>query len=621
MAKRIKLKLAMAAWETGRVAAGLGVKTGGLGSVIEELPVELLAEADREGIDLSIEILTPCFAHYDRSKLTRVRTRETVFLDGYTFPFEVYRYTVSDRLSYVFFWDDWQLNWTNPAAIYPSDPQVGLKLYAVISQAMAGYIERRKFDIVHAHDYHVGLIPFYLSDGFLAKSAFHFTIHNASYQGIVGIDGHGYELLARIKLPGEKFFHRYFEAGDSVNFMKAAMLKAHESGGKITTVSGDLKATWGYAAELKQSAAGIHERARRQKEWRAVREVFVPNRFLDVFEQLPIIGVTNGMSAVNRPENLPELKCARLREVQNSLPKGSSIFRHPEVQETMLKKDHSFDHSRLEIKNELKRLLCLEAFGEEPPSDLILVTAVGRLVEQKNLGLVADIVERTLAFDSGVRFAVLASAPDGDWEGKLTEARFAALAARYPSSFFFHNGFNLPLSKLILAGGDFSLIPSRFEPCGLVDYESSLLGTVVVAHRVGGLAKVAHCAYLYDWLDVGDREGEVEAFFAQLKHAISVYRTEPLKHLDLVKDAMAVEVGWEKSASRYLEIYRYGMAYREWLLRRRRILKGISRTARELIKKEPSFGSLFHPVTSDVLEQELTRAIDELNRAKPAKNG
>src|SRR5262249_55301161 len=147
---------------------------------------------------------------------------------------------------------------------------------------------------------------------------------------------------------------------------------------------------------------------------------------------LPIAGITNGMSETNRPEHLPELQAEGLRHLQAKRGASAPLFANPITQGEMLAHDHTFDAQHLEVKAELNRLLHLEAFGEEPGWDPILLTAVGRLVEQKNLGLVADIIERTLAYDAGAKFIVLAAAPDEDLLGRATETAFAQYAARYP---------------------------------------------------------------------------------------------------------------------------------------------------------------------------------------------
>lgn len=606
-AKR-KMRVALAAWEIGRVGSGLGAKVGGLGVVVEELPRELVTAAARQGIELEIETLSPCFAHHDKRKLTRRDLRVPVTLDGHTFEFEVYEHMFPDGQKVVYFWDHLQLHWTGPAALYPSDPQLGLRLYAAVSQAMAGYIRQGGFDTIHLHDYHVGLIPLYLGDEYLRAVPVHLTVHNASYQGNAPVVGGAAASLERISKPGEPLAHRYFDFFDNLNILKACMLKVHETGGRITTVSGDLGASWGYAAELGMSEAEILARAAAQKGGRPGK-VFLPNRGLDLFEKLPIAGITNGISDQNRPEHLPELKAGALKKVQARRGRSSPIFRNPTVQAGMLGRDHSFDAETLQVKSELKRLLHLEAFGTEPAFDPILITAVGRLVEQKNFGIIADVVERTLAHDPGVKFLLLASAPREDADGKALEARFGRLSALYPQRVFFDNTFNQPLSRLILAGGDFSLVPSRFEPCGLVDYEASLLGTIVIGRATGGLTKVAHCGYLYDWLDVSDPVGEADAFSARIRQAVDTYRRDPRRHRELVRAAMRIDASWDASATQYVNLYRYGVLAKRWHAGRR----GLVRTfAASLGADEGVFTDFFVPAREeyrDALDTELRKTL------------
>ena len=608
MPQKKKLRVAMPAWEIGRTGSGLGAKIGGLGVIVEELPPELVKAAARQEIELEIETLSPCFAYYDKSQLTKLDLRLPVTLAGHTFDFEVYEHVFPDGQKVIYFWDQGQLHWTSPAAIYPDDPQLGVRLYAAVSQAMAGYIKQKKFDTVHLHDYHVGLVPFYLGDEVLAKMPIHLTIHNATYQGVIPLIGGGYNSLNRINLPGEQLFHKYFDFFDNLNLMKACMLKVHETGGKITTVSGDLAGTWGYAAELKLNHAEIYARATAQK-GSPPGEVFVPNRHLDLFEKLPIAGITNGMGDRNRAENLPELKAEVLRKIQEKQVPQQPIFQNPTTQAEMLAQDHTFDVDHLEVKAQLRRLLHLEAFGAEPVGHPILITAVGRLVDQKNLGLVADIIDRTLSYDNEAKFIILASAPDGDAGGKASEADFFRLAYLYPGRVYYNNGFNLPLSKLILAGGDFTLIPSRFEPCGLVDYEASLVGNVVIGRATGGLPKVAHCAYLYEWLDISDRAGEANAFFNQIRAAIDVYRHNPMRHGELMRTAMRIQASWDASADQYIKMYEYGLLTQKWQRERHNLIKKFVKSLKD---EQPIFAEFFFPGQqefSDPLDWELRNTL------------
>jgi len=318
------------------------------------------------------------------------------------------------------------------------------------------------------------------------------------------------------------------------------------------------------------------------------------------------------MSDSNRPEYLPELTAAVLHRLQARHGLQAPLFANSTTQRQMLARDHTFDAQHLEVKAELKRLLHLEAFGTEPVWDPLLLTAVGRLVEQKNLGLVADIIERTLAYDAGTKFVLLAAAPDGDGAGKWTESVFAQLARRYPERVYFNNTFNQPLSKLILAGGDFCLVPSRFEPCGLVDYEASLLGNIVIGRATGGLTKVRHCAYLYEWLDISDRAGEAMAFFGQIAAAIHTYRANPARHTALVRAAMAINASWEYSARQYVDMYRYGLLAKQWYKARQKLIAHFAQT---LAHERELFASFFMPGQQeygDRLDWELKTALNKI---------
>lgn len=582
------MRVALVAWEIGRAASGFGTKVGGLGVIVEELPPELVRAAARLGLRLTVDTLSPCFAHYDRSRLRRLPGELPVTLAGHTFPFTAFEHTFTETVRLpegpdgaevetpvdfrmVYVWDEGQLHWTGPSAIYASDPWVALEQYATVAQAIAGFVRAEAYDVVHLHDYHVGLVPFYLGEEALARTSLHFTIHNATYQGTTPLRDGGYASLDRLNLSGVRLYHDYFEFFENLNPMRACLRKVHEAGGRITTVSGDVDGTWGYAAELRLSHAQIYAAALSQKGG-PPGEIFVPNRHLDLFEKLPIAGITNGMGARNRPENLPELKADHLRRLQSR--QDGPLFRDPVVQEAMLARDHTFDAGRLEVKRELKRLLHRECFGAEPDEDTVIVTAVGRLVDQKNLGIVPDCVGPVLARQPNVRFVILASAPSGDAYGEAAEAALFRAAAAWPGSVWFHDGFDQALSKLILAGGDFALIPSRFEPCGLVDYEASLVGTVVIGRRTGGLAKVERCGWLYDWLDVSDTWGEAMALTGRILTAVDVWQNNPPHHARLVQAAMAIDASWDRSARDYVELYRYGQLTKAWHAARRAVVEG-----------------------------------------------
>jgi glycogen synthase len=557
-----RLRLALCAWEIGHPGSGFGVKIGGLGHVVEELPPELIRVAAQRGLDLEIELLSPCFAHYDRSRLTQLPLHPAVTLEGHTFTFDVFEHRFRHRITLpggrsrtvevrsIYFWDDWQLRWTNAHAVYPDDPWMGMKLYSALGQAMAGYIRQGDFRTVHLHDYHVGLVPFFLGDELLQKLPVHLTVHNGAYQGICPPPWGGPRALELLGLPGQLFGH-YFSFFDNLNPLRACILKVHERGGKVTTVSGDLAATWGYAAELRESWDQLWQRASVQL-GRPPARLFLPNHHMDVFEKIPILGITNGLGECSRAAVMPELTARVLRE-RKTQAGGAPLFDDPQVEMEMLRRDHTFDVDHLDVKSELRGLLHREVFRRPTEGEPAILSAVGRLVQQKNFALIADVIPRIVGWDPHVRFVLMGRADDD--EGRRVEARFRELAARHPERVAFVSTFNPVLAKLVMAGSDFSLIPSRFEPCGLTDYEAALLGTIPICHATGGLTKIRHCGYLYEWLDIGDWWGECDAFADKVREAIDRFRQDPKGHRRLMVAAMQTDTSWDKSAGQYLDLY------------------------------------------------------------------
>ncbi len=113
------------------------------------------------------------------------------------------------------------------------------------------------------------------------------------------------------------------------------------------------------------------------------------------------------------------------------------------------------------------------------PSTGPLFGVVARLVHQKGLDLVAGAAERIVA--CGGQIAILGL---GDAEIEHTLLR---VARAHRDDMAVLVGFNEPMARRIIAGSDFFLMPSRFEPCGLTQMQAQRYGTLPIAHAVGGL--------------------------------------------------------------------------------------------------------------------------------------
>ena len=117
-----------------------------------------------------------------------------------------------------------------------------------------------------------------------------------------------------------------------------------------------------------------------------------------------------------------------------------------------------------------------------------LFAFVGRVTEQKGIHLILDIAEEIiLGFDYRVQFLVGGPANPKEPYAAECADKMKELATKYPFSFwaapdeFFTDG------SLVNRGADFGLMPSAFEPGGIVQHEFFVGATPVIAFKTGGL--------------------------------------------------------------------------------------------------------------------------------------
>lgn len=120
-------------------------------------------------------------------------------------------------------------------------------------------------------------------------------------------------------------------------------------------------------------------------------------------------------------------------------------------------------------------------YGSVIDDDRPLFTLQSRIAYQKGIDILADFLE-TYAPSLDARFLVLG---EGDRD---LESRLAGIAGK-TENFAYFRYYDPSLSADTFAGGDFFLIPSRWEPCGLTDFIAQLNGNIPIVHETGGLVK------------------------------------------------------------------------------------------------------------------------------------
>jgi starch synthase len=177
---------------------------------------------------------------------------------------------------------------------------------------------------------------------------------------------------------------------------------------------------------------------------------------------------------------------------------------------------------------------------------------VSRLTPQKGLDLLLAALP-DLA-EGGGQLALLGS---GDHD---IEAGFVVAGQVRHGTVGVEIGYDEPLARLIIAGADCMVVPSRFEPCGLTQLYALRYGTLPLVRRTGGLADTvvdATPARLRDKTATGFvfDAATPEALAATLEWAVSTYANRA-RWRQMMRQAMSQDFSWARSARQYLALYR-----------------------------------------------------------------
>jgi starch synthase len=110
--------------------------------------------------------------------------------------------------------------------------------------------------------------------------------------------------------------------------------------------------------------------------------------------------------------------------------------------------------------------------------------------------------------------------------------------------------YDAPLGRLIYAGADMFLMPSRYEPCGLAQMIAMRYGCVPVVRATGGLkdtVEEGRTGFLFEKAEPADL---AEA----LERALGVF-DNPAKWQRYQRNGMSADFSWPRSASQYAMLY------------------------------------------------------------------
>ncbi|NEP51879.1 MAG: glycogen synthase GlgA [Moorea sp. SIO3C2] len=208
----------------------------------------------------------------------------------------------------------------------------------------------------------------------------------------------------------------------------------------------------------------------------------------------------------------------------------------------------NFTADTLDIRSKNKVALQKEV-GLAINPDTCVISMVSRLVEQKGIDLLVQVLQGFLAY-TDCQFLVLGTGE------RYYETQLWEMASRYRGRMSAQILYNDPLARRIYAGSDLFLMPSRFEPCGISQMLAMRYGCIPIVRLTGGLVDtVSHhdpinqtgtgyCFNRYEPLDL----------YTCMVRAWEGFRYKK-EWRSLQQRAMSQDFSWHKSAKQYINMY------------------------------------------------------------------
>jgi len=186
----------------------------------------------------------------------------------------------------------------------------------------------------------------------------------------------------------------------------------------------------------------------------------------------------------------------------------------------------------------------------DPDPSAPLITFIGRLSTQKGVTVLNGALKILLKERNDFRFLLLGTGSRYDEENliELTEktdsqGRICIL-----------RGFDTILANKVYAAGDFFVIPSQYEPCGLTDFMAQLFGNLPIVHAVGGLVKVVDGKTGFSY-----EKQSVVALCEAIERALHLYTNDPSAIRKMQRQAVELiheRYTWGTVSKEYLKLYK-----------------------------------------------------------------
>lgn len=464
-------------------------KTGGLADVTRSLP-KALKRLGHESM-----VITPLYGKVvskEKFKLKKIFSDINIELPGKVFmKVNYWQGYLMDDLP-IYFIEN-QKYFSKRKTLYCSTHEnLRFMLFDVAALKLI-ILLKYKPDIIHCHDWHTGMIPYFLKTDFklssyLGKAKTIFTIHNLVFQ----MGQNWWQVPSAKKDYGKS---KLPPAGspdiENVNFAKRAIMTADV----INTVSEQ------YREEImtKHFGQDLHRILRNRE-----------NR---------LFGIINGIdyNAYN-PGN------------------DENLHKNYDFQKISLKKNN-----KLFLQKKLKL---------PENANLPILCATSRVTFQKGFQLILQLLDHLVKID--MQIIILG---DGDKEYISELKRFVKKYPKKIIWLSFKE--HQKLETLIYAASDFFLLPSHHEPCGINQLIAMRYGCIPIVRKVGGLYDTVDNFNPVTRSGNGFTFTAFDTFalYGTIIRALETYKYKDTWNA-IASKAMQISNSWEIPAKKYVALYR-----------------------------------------------------------------
>lgn len=199
---------------------------------------------------------------------------------------------------------------------------------------------------------------------------------------------------------------------------------------------------------------------------------------------------------------------------------------------------HKFDFDNWEVGKKNNKTDLLKCLGME---DRPTFCFIGRMAAQKGLDILIKAINRIAHLKINV--IILGSG------NPIVQASVLEIAKKFPwvkAKLVYDE----ELAHKIYAGSDFIIIPSRYEPCGLIQMIAMRYGTIPIASDTGGLRDSilnGKNGFLF-------KKGKSARLIKIIERALNRMKDKE-KFKKMVECAMRTDFSWDKSALLYKKLY------------------------------------------------------------------